>query len=266
MTDLTAKQLEFLNILNDKSKKEQPCHRFLEENTQFIPEEFIQNHGLHMNLIFTKPPFGADYKADFMYLAKSTVDWNAIHIEIEDPHKEIFRDDDTFTAEFNAAIQQVESWRGWLDDLANQGYFKSFIDPIKKPISDTPVFHKFVLVYGRRDEISTRRRKDAWRAKKRDNFTLMTYDSLLEHPTQAKHLAKFINGKIKIICSCDIDYSFLAFGTPEDFLVPDDMKERVLTQKKDEIIKFDSKKSNNLMIKSHLEDQLKTLGRVKSYK
>ncbi len=44
----------------------------------------MQNHGIHLSLVLRKLSFGADYKTDFFFFSKSSDDWNAVFIEIEE--------------------------------------------------------------------------------------------------------------------------------------------------------------------------------------
>ncbi|TOA84776.1 hypothetical protein CGK17_24165, partial [Vibrio parahaemolyticus] len=196
---------KFELIYSDKSKSEQDYQAFIEENTSLVPRAFEQNHGVHMDLVFRKFPLGTRYKSDFLFLSKSTTDWNAVHIEIEDPNKKIFTKGGAFTAEFNAAVQQVESWIAWLSDPTNLQIFESSVKSIKQPLGNNPTKHKFVLVYGRRDELDTDEKIGAFGAKKSDQFQLMTYDSLFENQKSTLNTSSITQGKIKIHSNCDLD-------------------------------------------------------------
>jgi hypothetical protein len=55
---------DFLSLLG-----EQVYQKYLEQNTRFIPREFVQNHGIHFDLILRKLAFGADYVSDFFYMS-----------------------------------------------------------------------------------------------------------------------------------------------------------------------------------------------------
>ncbi len=215
---------EFELIYSDKSKGEQDFQAFIEKNTSLVPRAFEQNHGVHMDLVFRKFPLGTRYKSDFLFLSKSTTDWNAVHIEIEDPNKKIFTKGGTFTAEFNAAVQQVESWIAWLSDPINLQTFESSIKSIKQPLGNNPTKHKFVLVYGRRDELDTDEKLGAFGAKKSDQFQLMTYDSLFENKKPTLHTSSITQGKIKIHCNCDLDDNFLNFVNAADFMIDEQVR------------------------------------------
>ena len=91
-TDKSVKRLkaEFSKLL-DQNLTEQNYQLFMEENTRLVPREFVQNHGIHFSLVLRKLGFGADYKSDFVYLSKSSDDWNCVLIEIERPGAKFFK-------------------------------------------------------------------------------------------------------------------------------------------------------------------------------
>jgi hypothetical protein len=85
---------QFIALL-DEDHLEQVYQRYIEKNTRLIPREFIQNHGIHFKLVLRKLAFGADYKSDFVYLSKSSDDWNAVLVELEAPRAKFFREEQT---------------------------------------------------------------------------------------------------------------------------------------------------------------------------
>src|ERR1700755_247110 len=92
-TDKAATKLrdEFIALL-DKEMPEQTYQTYIEQNTRLIPREFVQNHGIHFNLVLRKLAFGADYESDFVYLSKSSDDWNCILVELERPGAKFFKE------------------------------------------------------------------------------------------------------------------------------------------------------------------------------
>ncbi|HCE2832547.1 TPA: DUF4263 domain-containing protein [Vibrio parahaemolyticus] len=230
--ELRGKKLinQFEALYKDKSNKEQVYQTFLEDNSLLIPRAFVQNHGIHMELVFRKFPLGTAYKSDFMFLTKSSSDWHAVHIEIEDPNKKIFTKNGCFTAEFNAAVQQVNSWAGWLSHPKNQQTFETDIEIIKKPLGHNPVKHKFVLVYGRRNELNTQTKRDQFGAIKTADFSVMTYDSLFEANHKSLYVASYCEQKVKLLSAEPFTECFFGFLNPADFIVPKKMKKTVLEQ------------------------------------
>jgi hypothetical protein len=216
-----------------------------------------------MNLTFRKFPFGNTYKSDFMFLSKSTTNWHAVHIEIEAPNKKIFTNNGTFTAQFNAAIQQVESWKGWLDDTSNQVTFNQTINPIKKPIANTPVHHKFILVYGRSSEIDTDVKIQAINAKKQAHFEIMTYDSLFESQKTILNVASLADSKIKILSTNMLSKQFFGFLNPADFKILETIKTAVIADLNNEINALTG--LNKTLFESHLKDDISKWEKVSVY-
>lgn len=175
---------DYLKLL-DAGKPEQMYQSFLEENTKLIPREFVQNHGLHFDLVLRKIGFGADYNCDFFYMSKSSDDWNLVFIEIEKPQSRFFRSNSSdFDAAFNTALQQIGRWRAWLSQPANLGAFLETIEPIRLPhiMRRNPSYPKFVFVHGRRDEYAGNdQRRGMIRAQEHDDFKIITFDSLAEN-------------------------------------------------------------------------------------
>jgi hypothetical protein len=163
---------------------EQSYQRFIEEHTQLVPHEFVQNHGIHFSLAFRKLTFGTNYKSDFFYLSKSSDDWNCVFIELERPQARLFRPkSNDFGGDFLAGLNQIDAWRAWFLDDANKQYLiNSTLGDVRRPLAHNPCYMKFVLVMGRRAEYEnddTRRR--LVKAKEADDFKIITYDSLLEN-------------------------------------------------------------------------------------
>ncbi len=172
---------QYLALL-DENLKEQTYQKFLEDHTQLVPREFVQNHGVACQIVLRKLPFGADYKSDFFFLSKSSDDWNAVFIEIEKPSSLFFKEGtNEFHREFVHALQQIGQWRAWLDD--NQAALLNMIDTLRIPetMRRNKTYNKFVLVYGRRAEYGTNEiRRGLIRAQERSDFKIMTFDSLAE--------------------------------------------------------------------------------------
>lgn len=126
---------------------------------------------------------GREYTTDFFYLSKSSDNWNGVFIEIEKPHSYFFKaSGNEFHPDFLQALQQINKWRAWLSENSNLEQFcKTTIGAIKNPLGENPLFPKFVLVFGRREEYATSSlRKSLIRGQEREDFKIISYDSLLE--------------------------------------------------------------------------------------
>lgn len=178
-----ALRARFRDLL-DAEHGEQVYQGFMERHTPLIPREFVQNHGLHFDLVLRKLKFGADYVSDFFYMSKSSDDWNLVFVEIEKPQSRYFRDNSNeFHKDFVKGLQQIGLWRAWLSDPANLAGLLKQLEPIRLPLTMTrnPSFPKFVLVHGRRAEYHANDvRRSLVRAQERDDFRIMSFDSLVE--------------------------------------------------------------------------------------
>jgi len=175
----------FLDLL-DQELEEQRYQTYLEENTPLIPMEFIQNHGLHLDMVLRKPPLGKDYTPDFCYLSKSSIDWNCVLVELEKPSSRYFKDGgNDFHPNFSAALQQISKWRAWVESDSNKKHFtREILGPLKVPstMASNPTYIKYVLVHGRRSELGENaQRRRLVKAQERDDFKIMSYDSLVEN-------------------------------------------------------------------------------------
>lgn len=176
---------EFKKLV-DAKEGEQKYQDFLEKHTEFIPRQFVQHHGIHHQLVLRKLSLGSEYKTDFFYLSKSSVQWNCVLIEIEKPHSRFFKDESNdFHADFSNALHQMNQWRAWLMVDANKTYFlhHTIGSLMEGALSNNPCEFKFVLVHGRRGEFvnnSTRRR--LIHGTERPDFKVMSYDALLDSP------------------------------------------------------------------------------------
>ena len=162
---------------------EQDLQKFLEDNTEFIPREFVQNHGIHNQLVFRKLKLAENYVTDFFYLCKSSDDWNCVLIELEKPNSKFFVDGtNRLHNDFLAGLDQIDRWRAWFNNSNNKDYFTNqALSFIRKPLFENPCYIKYILVIGRREEYHTsEQRKSLIHAKERDDFKIITFDSLCE--------------------------------------------------------------------------------------
>jgi hypothetical protein len=185
-------QDRFLDLI-DKSHSEQVYQEFLETNTALIPREFIQNHGVHFDLVVRKMSLAKDYTPDFFYMAKSSADWNLVLIEIEKPQSRFFKNDKSdLHPDFLAALDQIARWRAWFDNAANRnGFIDGTIESIRVPanLRRNPCHIKYVLVHGRRSEFEgSEQKKGLIRAREAEDFKIVSYDSLAEALHTKNHL------------------------------------------------------------------------------
>jgi hypothetical protein len=177
-----AKKDDYL-VLLENYKSEQDLQNFLELNTEFIPREFIQNHGIHNRLVFRKLKIAENYTTDFFYLSKSSGDWNCVLIELEKPNSKFFKSGtNELHNDFTSGLNQIDKWRAWFANGDNKQYFTNqALSFIRQPLFKNPCNFKYVLVTGRRKEFENNElRTSIIQAKERDDFKILSFDSLLE--------------------------------------------------------------------------------------
>lgn len=177
---------EYKNVLNDHNKNENDIQFFLEHHTQLIPLPIMENHGLSMNVVISKLKLGNEHITDFAYLTKSSNLWRLVLIELENQHKKVFKgsgDKPEFSADFNTGLDQIRSWRDYLNDNKEQvlRQIKNLLQPIQ--MAENPVFFEYVLIMGRDDndgytEFTLKRRKHLANLMENDHIKVMSYDSL----------------------------------------------------------------------------------------
>lgn len=234
------KQLKEFAELLDRDEVEQKYQEALEATPRLIPQEFVQNHGIHFSLVFRKLRLAENYTTDFFYLSKSSGDWNAVFIELEKPSTRYFKDgSDEFHPDFLAGLHQIDRWRAWLDTPGNKDHlFNETLEPIWQPqaMRRNPRFYKFVLVTGRRAEYERDDRKSRLinSKERQDDFKIVSYDSLLDGFTSNQKLYTAVreNAQVKIITPEFVDESTLAWIDPARLQIPTALKDNA-TQAKD---------------------------------
>lgn len=234
--DIHAGQLraQFLELLGE-AREEQVYQSFMEENTRLIPREFVQNHGVHFDLVLRKLKFGADYVSDFFFMSKSSDDWNLVFIEIEKPQSRYFRDNSNeFHKDFLKGLQQIGLWRAWLSDPVNLAAFLKQLQPMRLPpvMTRNPSYPKFVLVTGRRGEYHRNDvRRSLVHAQERQDFKIMSFDSLVEglcHRHEC-YVGVRHNEYIEIVGDRILSAELFGWIEPTEFKVSKALKELMLT-------------------------------------
>ncbi len=177
----------YKEVLNDPDKTEDDVQDFLEHHTQLIPLPIMENHGLNMNTVISKFRLGNEAITDFSYLTKSSNLWQFVMIELENQHKKVFKESGDrveFTADFNRGLDQIRSWRVYIDE--NREQVLRQIEKLLQPINmaDNPVYFKYVLIMGRDDgesghtEFNTKRRKHLANLMENEGIKVLSYDTL----------------------------------------------------------------------------------------
>jgi hypothetical protein len=232
-----ALEKEFLELL-DKEEKEQVYQDFLERNTALIPREFIQNHGLHFDLVLRKMSLASDFTPDFFYMAKSSADWNLVFVEIEKPQSRYFKNaKNELHPDFLAGLDQIARWRAWFDSSANRaGFIDGTIDPIRVPATmrRNPCHIKYVLVHGRRSEFEgSDIRRGLIRAREAEDFKILSYDSLVESLHSKDHLYLGVrkNDRVEITSPHFVSENIFGWVEPSYLRITQALKNDILGQR-----------------------------------
>lgn len=223
-----------LESILESDLPEQEYQACLEHEPRLIPREFVQNHGIHFQLLLRKLRLGGDFATDFCYLSKSSDDWNIVLVEIEKPRSRFFSGD-RFHGDFRVALEQVNTWRSWFSERANLSYLAdSVLGLVRRPLAKNPCHIKYVLVMGRRQEYAASdylRRRVA--AEERDDFKILTYDSLLEDQDSKRELyvGTLRAGGLDILSSRYVDDSLFAYVPPEQLRITPSLRKDVLANR-----------------------------------
>ncbi|MGN6094147.1 MAG: Shedu immune nuclease family protein [Luteibacter jiangsuensis] len=228
---------EFIKLL-DESHHEQVYQRFMEEHTVLVPREFVQNHGVHFDMVFRKISLARDYAPDFFYLSKSSADWNLVLIEIEKPHSRYFKEHaNDLHPDFLTGLDQIARWRAWFDNPANvAGFIDGTIAPVRVPeaMRRNKCHIKYVLVHGRRSEFEgSELRRSLIRAREADDFHIVSFDSLAEalHTKSPLYLCLRKNEHVEIISKKFIDESVFAWMDPSQLKIVDELRSDIVNNR-----------------------------------
>lgn len=226
-------KIENFKQLLDAEENEQVYQNFIEENSEFLPRHFMQNHGIHLQLFLRKLPLSSEYISDFFFMSKSTDDWNYVMVEIEKPQSKFFKDgSNDLHRDFLVAVDQIKSWQAWFTQTANKSHFEQQLSFLKKPITNTPVYIKYILVFGRRSEIEdSTLRLSKVKSYEDDDFKIMTFDSLCEDIQRKYPLYKGIkkSGYIEIHNETMLEEDTFSWIQPNEVRIKQSLKDSFLT-------------------------------------
>lgn len=166
-------------------KKEQVVQDFLEENTELIPILNSSNYALQLRSIISKFRLSPSFETDFVYITKNSARWDVNLVELESPDKTIFTanlKEPTFSAEFNAAVGQVRSWKVYIEE--NRAEIINRLRPLLLPpgMRENPIRFHYQLIIGRSaDKNLTMDRKRHFDAICRESgVDILTFDQLAQ--------------------------------------------------------------------------------------
>lgn len=165
-------------------QKEQFVQDFMEDRSELIPVTNLLGHHLHFGMIISKYKLSTEYTTDYIYITKNSGLWRIIFVELEKPEKLIFTGNVervTTSAEFNAALGQVNCWRQFTQDHREEALRRL------RPLLDignmrnNPIELKFQLIIGRsKNKNSTLARKIYLKANYSD-VEVITYDQVIDY-------------------------------------------------------------------------------------
>lgn len=108
-------------LLKNHGNDEDKFQEFFEKNPGFIPGAFNMfgesGHGSLRLALISQPKIAGlfDRFADFMWLAKDSMNFNPIIVEIEAPNKKLFTKNGTPHSDFTKAKNQLTEWKTLID-------------------------------------------------------------------------------------------------------------------------------------------------------
>lgn len=170
-------------LLLDSNPSEELVQDFFEQNPRYLPNAGFYHNGLRSSVVISKLPLHNDFITDFAYMSENSQTILVVCVEIEKPSKKIFRRDGYFTSDFHQARQQVVDWNYWAQHNRRDAlkYFGKLALGLTSQGTDVNMHS--ILVFGRRSEISNRKRQERWSAEAAllpRTVHVMTYDRLLD--------------------------------------------------------------------------------------
>jgi len=159
---------EFENLLS-KNPKEEVLHKYIYNHSYLI-----SNLGYGVKLVFSKPSFGSNFRADFALVGWGNYScWTFVEIE-RNTHK-LFTKEGLPSQALNRAINQINLWWIWLYDhgeYASSEFYKMEGE------------NTAAIVIGRRNsmsQIDIRRLQHLNASQLGGKLKIVTYDALLDN-------------------------------------------------------------------------------------
>lgn len=141
-------------------------------------------------------PLGNDHRADFVVLATYSGAFEIRLIEIKPPESKIFNKNGSLTPPANKALEQVNSWRTFIEknrqeflrDIEKYGQKRDLIRPHSEPmtctaglrIHDASIYLEFDIIIGRRKRLDATGLGRKAEFRKNNNVSIITSDRLLQ--------------------------------------------------------------------------------------
>lgn len=170
------------NILSSGSREEE-VQQFFEKHPHLLPGVDDYHNGPYANIVISKMPLGNDFVTDFAFVCVNSQQLQLTLVELEAPHKNLFRKDGAFSRHYVDARQQLSDWLFWA-----QHNIPSAVDLFAPLLRGRPFQHfdmsaRAYLICGRRNDFNQPKAQQRWSAEKSlasKGLVTMTYDRVLE--------------------------------------------------------------------------------------
>ncbi len=195
-SEVLADELE--ELLNEPAD-EASIQEYFERYPQLLPGMDRFHHGPRGDAVISKLPLGTDFITDFAFVSANSQYLCLTCVELESPKKKLFTRGASFSRSYLDARQQVTDWNYWAQQHL-RGTLALF-SSLGKWTNFMEVTLRCILVVGRRDELSTRKRLERWSAEyalKPSSIDIMTYDRVLEQIRSGWH---WTSERRMLVCS-----------------------------------------------------------------
>ncbi|MGG0762996.1 Shedu immune nuclease family protein [Bacillus paramycoides] len=174
---------ETLTKHREPGHSEREMHEYLEKRPSLLP--YVYN--CYSSIVVSEYQLSGtiDRKPDFLYCSFRSDGAVVYMVEIEAPHKKMFKMEKKrvkFTADFKQAYDQIDDWEAWVNIPGNKAVLLETIRKLcgtpRTPSNIAEV--KYILIYGSRDELNSPDKISMKVAKSKGQIEVMTFDRL-EH-------------------------------------------------------------------------------------
>ena len=173
-----------LEVLIDTTRHEEDIQHFFERYPHFLPGLDHYHNGPVYDLVVAKLPLGIDFITDFAFISQNSQTARLTCVELESPHKKIFRNDGSFSRHYLDAKQQIADWNMWAQEHLRDAInlFGPMSRHVTPRIYDLGISLECVLIIGRQANIRTRKEHERWSSEaalRQASMQIMTYDRVL---------------------------------------------------------------------------------------
>lgn len=219
---MTTEATDFIRLVDSKPA-EREVQRFLEQR----PHLLLNLMQARTAGVVKQFPLGADHRADFAFVHANSGGTYLHLVELESPRARIFTKSDSFSQQFNGALQQVQDWMFWSN--LNAASLRELVKPILRHFGADTLYVQGTVIIGRRTELSTSRRRHRFEFLVQNlprRFHVRTFDGLAEEiaksaePSSLVRLFSYRGKGFREVCQADRN------ATPPNALAPGGWRRR----------------------------------------